>query len=221
MDIARALDLDGLRAGLLGYTRLAFSALHLPTEPRILDLGCGDGLPTIELARLSGAPITAVDIDGAALGRLRSRLVDLGLVGRILPARSSALATCFASARFDLVWEEGVLHLLDAARALSECARLLRPGGFLVLAETTRWLEGHEHLLQPRGLDVSRVIELPSGCWWSEYYDPLKRRLESLGHVGGGTDAHTRLRQLRHEVEMVEADPTRFDCAYLVAVRSE
>jgi SAM-dependent methyltransferase len=220
VDLEHDLDLDGLRGNLLGYTRQVYRAIPLPAKPRILDLGCGDGLPTIELARLSGGRVIALDTDATALLKLRRRLTGLRLIDHVVPVRGSALATCFPSASFDLVWEEGVLHLLEAARALSECARLLRPGGLLVMAETTRWLERQRDLLPSRGLTIGRVIPLPSGCWWSEYYDPLKRRLDSLDRVGGDTVDLARLQELRNEVQMVEADPTRFDCAFLVAVRS-
>jgi ubiquinone/menaquinone biosynthesis C-methylase UbiE len=50
------------RANLLSYTRKAFHMLPPLVEPRILDIGCGTGVATIELARLSGGIIVGVDI---------------------------------------------------------------------------------------------------------------------------------------------------------------
>ncbi len=53
-------------------TRRAFEMLeHLPDEPRILDLGCGPGMQTLELARLSLE--VAIDLGGR---ELRARIGD-------------------------------------------------------------------------------------------------------------------------------------------------
>jgi ubiquinone/menaquinone biosynthesis C-methylase UbiE len=44
------------------YTRKAYDCLsHLPKEPCILDIGCGSGMQTLELARISGGHVTALD----------------------------------------------------------------------------------------------------------------------------------------------------------------
>ena len=44
---------DLVRKRLLKYTRKAFRMLSQMDKPRILDIGCGSGAPTLELARLS------------------------------------------------------------------------------------------------------------------------------------------------------------------------
>ena len=44
---------DKIRKRLLKYTRKAFHILPQMNKPRILDVGCGSGIPTLELARLS------------------------------------------------------------------------------------------------------------------------------------------------------------------------
>jgi len=46
-------DKDLLREGLIKYTRKAFHMLPKLDKPCILDVGCGSGIPTMELARLS------------------------------------------------------------------------------------------------------------------------------------------------------------------------
>ena len=53
---------DRIRANLNKYTRKAFEALPPMDRPRILEIGCGSGVPTLELARLSNGEITTIDV---------------------------------------------------------------------------------------------------------------------------------------------------------------
>ena len=58
---------DKIRKRLLKYTRRAFRMLPEMDEPRILDVGCGSGIPTLELARLGQGKVIGIDIDHPAL----------------------------------------------------------------------------------------------------------------------------------------------------------
>ena len=61
---------DQLRKTFLKYTRKAFETLPKLDKPRILDIGCGSGIPTLELARLTNGEIIGIDIDLSALDEL-------------------------------------------------------------------------------------------------------------------------------------------------------
>ena len=64
---------DKIRKRLMKYTRKAFQMLPKMYEPRILDVGCGSGVPTLELARLSKGEIIGIDIAQNSLNRLTRR----------------------------------------------------------------------------------------------------------------------------------------------------
>ena len=68
---------DKVRKRLLKYTRKAFRMLPKLNNPRILDVGCGYGIPTIELARLSQGEVTGIDIDQPALDELSRKIKEL------------------------------------------------------------------------------------------------------------------------------------------------
>ena len=69
-DILKELNADGLRAVFLRYTRKAFENIPNIDKPRILDIGCGTGMVTLELAKLSSGEITGIDINQDALNKL-------------------------------------------------------------------------------------------------------------------------------------------------------
>ena len=95
---------------------------------RALDLGCGDGLFTEELAR-TGAAATGADVAQAALDRARARHPQLDFrlaqIDGPLP---------FDDGSFDVVWASEVIeHVADTAQWLSEVRRVLVPRGRLLL----------------------------------------------------------------------------------------
>jgi ubiquinone/menaquinone biosynthesis C-methylase UbiE len=102
---------------------------------KILDAGCGYGYHTVRLARGLSA-ITAVDFSGVALEAARRTFAIAGISDQINLEQADLTALPFAEATFDFVVSWGVImHVPDMERALSELARVLKPGGILVLCE--------------------------------------------------------------------------------------
>jgi SAM-dependent methyltransferase len=104
----------------------------------VLDLGCGDGVLTATLAA-RGALATGIDIERAAL-RAAIRRTDPGQhrPPRFVQGRVERLP--FADGVFDVAVAVTVLCIVpDSARVVAEAARVLRPGGRLVIGELGRW----------------------------------------------------------------------------------
>lgn len=103
----------------------------------VLDVGCGDGTYALGAAR-AGARVTGVDRSAAAVEAARRRAADVGLPLELHVA--DALTLPFPAERFDAVLAVTVLCFVpDPPRAVAEMARVLRPGGVLVLGELGRW----------------------------------------------------------------------------------
>lgn len=111
------------------------AGLDLGTD--VLELGPGPGRTTEQL--LPVAPrLTALEIDGAAARRLRTRLPD----PRLDVVQGDATAMPFPSGSFDTVLCLTMLHHLPSAaaqdRLLAESVRVLRPGGVLAGSDGLR-----------------------------------------------------------------------------------
>ena len=106
---------------------------------RVLDIAAGTGDLTRAFARRVGASgvVLHSDINEAMLRRGRDRLLDAGVLAPSLLADAQALPLPDAS--FDVVSVAfGLRNMTDKAKALAEMARVLKPGGRLLVLEFSK-----------------------------------------------------------------------------------
>jgi SAM-dependent methyltransferase len=114
--------------GLRRFSRpLLRQALDGRRDPRVLDAGCGTGCNLRTLEELAGG--FGFDLNRVGLGHARAS-------GLTRLARASVANIPFASDTFDVVTSFDVLYALrpeDARKAVCEMARVLKPGGTLIV----------------------------------------------------------------------------------------
>ena len=105
----------------------------------LLDLGCGAGIDTILAAQRTGpnGRVIALDFLPEMLERTTTAAEDAGL-DTIQPLEGDIEAIPLPDGSVDHVISNGVINLAPRkARVLAECARVLRPGGKLTVADLT------------------------------------------------------------------------------------
>jgi arsenite methyltransferase len=119
-----------MRPGGSLLTGRALEFCGLPEGSRVADIGCGAGGTLEHLERAAIHRPVGLDCSMALLEEAGPRLGSAQLV------RGRAESLPFKDALFDALFCECVLSILeDNARALQECARVLRGGGFLILSD--------------------------------------------------------------------------------------
>ena len=206
------------------YTRKAFRLLTQLDNPRILDIGCGTGEPTLELARLSQGDITGLDIHQPYLDEFTKKIEQEGLSDRVKAVNCSMLEIDFPDESFDIIWAEGSIFVIGFEKGLKEWRRFIKPYGFLVIHEMV-WLRPNPpqeiydywKKLYPGigtvpenmeriavcGYDLIGHFTLPEDTWWIVYYGPLEMRIRELRRkYAGNSSALEVIDKEQREIDM-------------------
>ena len=144
----------------------AFMLPHLRDGMSLLDVGCGPGTITADLARrIPGGTVVGVDLPSDVIGAAQREFGNDNLRFEV----GDVYALDFEDGSFDLVFAHQVLqHLGDPIGALREMLRVLRPGGHVAVRDSdygaflwtpsdprlSRWLELYHQLTQRNGAEA-------------------------------------------------------------------
>jgi len=183
-------------------TKNAFSYLtELPSEPCILDVGCGNGMQTLELARLTNGRIIALDNHQPYLDELDKRVKTMNFSHRIITTNQSMLDMKFDVNRFDIIWSEGAAYIYGFEKALEDWQVFLKEKGYLVISELCWFKENapkeiYDYLMSEypvmksvkenkitinsKGLNLISQFNIPESSWWDNYYIPVGKNINKL-----------------------------------------
>jgi len=142
------------------------SRLQLPERPLVVDLGAGTGRASLAMAAL-GWRVTAVEPGKPMLEVLRAQAANQGLV--LATVQATAEATGLDPARADLVTAAQSFHWFDEAAAVTEMARIVKPGGGVALfwnvrdADRSGFVTDYHQLLEQKFGDADTGQYLQAG----------------------------------------------------------
>jgi ubiquinone/menaquinone biosynthesis C-methylase UbiE len=179
-DVLKEIDEDELRSNFIKYTIQAFQRIPVIDRPKILDIGCGTGIPTLELARRSGGEVIGLDSDEVKIQKLNKTIEKEGLEEQVKTIVCSMLDIKYPDESFDIIWAEGVIRFIGFERALNEWKRLLKPDGYIVIHDDRKDVNTKLELINICGFHLIEHFKLPDDAWWVEYYEPMETQIEQL-----------------------------------------
>lgn len=172
----------------------------LPTNPRIVELGCGSGVASIPIIQSCPCHLTVVDIHQPFLDELKVEANRLGLADRLSVVQTDMTQLEFPNGSFDLIWSESAIYNVGFENGLKSWKPLLKPGGYIAVTEVV-WLtpdpppeakqfwdseypsittvDENIETMGSSGYDVIHQFALPVGDW-QNYYGPLQTHLDQF-----------------------------------------
>lgn len=204
---------DRCRGNLNRYTLRAFQLLPVPADPRILDIGCGSGVPTLALMGACSGRFVAVDPDAGSLDRLRRKIEARGLSARIELVQASIFALPLFTEKFDIAVAEGSLHIAGFEAGMSVVNSLLKRGGHALIHEPLAGDRKRRAFFEKTGLHLIHSFVLSEAVWWDEYYACLERSIQAAGGGEGFSEE-------RREISEFKDQPARNRSAYYILRKS-
>ena len=122
--------------GGLAATKELLAFCHVEDAHEVLNVGCGIGVEPAYVAKKYGCHVVGVDISEQMIAWAQHRVNDEGVASQVVLQAADVLELPFEANRFDAVICQSVLVFVpDKLRAIRECVRVTRPGGYVGLNE--------------------------------------------------------------------------------------
>lgn len=178
-------------------TGLVAGRLAARPGDHLYDIGCGTGLPALQIARDHAVRVTGVTVSAHQLAPAAAAAAEAGLADRVGFQLADAMNAPFPDASFDGAWAiESLLHMSDPGAALAQAARVVRPGGRLAVADLCLRgpVTGERRAVTDAIADMFQVSRFPTpdeyrdhfaGSGWEvrEFTDVGENVRASFGHV--------------------------------------
>lgn len=208
-------------------TRKALAAIkNLPQSPKIIDIGCGSGIQTMELAKLTGGSITAFDNYEPYRDIVNQKAEDNGLSSSVNFIVGDMFKMDFPVESFDLVWSEGAIFIVGFENGLRDWKKYIKPGGYLAVSEISLFTpnppkevydyfknmcpdmadyESNRKIIESYGYRIIYHFELPKAAWLDDFYIPLQEKVISMREKYSNIpEAQNTLDSIQAEIDIYE-----------------
>lgn len=219
-------------------TRRALEMMsHLPRSPRILDVGCGPGMQTVELLQRTKATVVALDFLPEMIARVKAGAESAGVSDRLVPLVQDMKQMAFAASSFDVIWSEGAIYNMGFEAGLKKVKAFVKPGGWVAVSDAV-WLKPDPppeavafwrdypemdtvaaklEVIRSLGYAVAGHFIFPPSAWTEPYYDPMDRRIEEKAQEWRGIpEAEAVVAAARNEISIFRRHGDCFGYAFFV-----
>jgi len=170
------------------------SLCHIEDARKVLNVGCGIGVGVAYIARKFGCRVVGVDISEKMIEWSRLRAREEKVEDKVEFRVADVLELPFDDDRFDAVIVESVLAFVeDKLRAIRECIRVTKPGGYVGMNESF-WTKAPSPEMIALAQD-SVGSSIPTRETWQALWEAcgLRDRTVSLRQVKAGAEIKDRL----------------------------
>jgi arsenite methyltransferase len=180
--------------GGLEATNELLALCHIEAAREVLNAGCGIGAGSTYVARNYGCHVVGVDISDKMIEWSRRRAREERVEDKVELQPANALDLPFETDRFDVVFAESVLTFVeDKARAIRECVRVTKPGGYVGLNEGS-WIKAPPPELAAQVRDALGPFVVTDEAWQALWKaSGLQEQVVTFHEIDAGEEVKSRI----------------------------
>jgi SAM-dependent methyltransferase len=204
---------DYCKQGLIQYLHKALRSIPELESPLMLEMGCGNGILSIELANIYEGVVYSIGSDRNCTEYLKQKLLhNSSLQERIIPFNKEIQKIDFKNIFFDLILNEGIFNVIGFEEGLKQANRLINSLGYFIIHDDLKNLNERFRIAGKYGFKVKDFVELNSSIWWYDYYSRWEKSINEF-RVPDKRDWFVKEID---EIEMYKNDPSLFASCYYV-----
>lgn len=208
---------DDCRDNLTTYTKEAFKYLPDMNVPRILDIGCGTGVPALSIAQLIDCSITCIDTDKDLFDYFKEKIQEYKLQENIEVINKSILDTTFPESYFDIILAEGIFNITGFKKGFGHTIPFLKSGGYFLIHDELLGREKKMELIKKYNCELLKEIIIGQDIWEERYINCLKKSIIQLKNSKPSVTGKIKiLSALQDEVAYFNTNPSAFKSRYYI-----
>ncbi|MDF1548885.1 MAG: methyltransferase domain-containing protein [Bacteroidales bacterium] len=207
---------DRCRMRLVKYLEQVLNDLPKLHNPKILDIGCGTGVPTLWLAEKYTGTITAIDTDKHLLDFLEHKIQRKKTSSKIETKNVSFFDLLTEPACYDLILAEGFLNVVGFEMGFKRVIEKIKIGGYFIIHDEYKDNDSKIALIHKNNCKIVSSLLMDETIWWRDFYDPLEIEINKM--------ENPHLRSLfineKKEIDQYKKNPYLFKSIYYVVSKS-
>ncbi len=207
---------DLCRMQLVKYLEQVLTDLPEFNNPKILDIGCGSGVPTLWLAEKYTGTITAIDTDKHLLGFLEHKIQLKKTSSRIETKNVSFFDLVTEPECYDLILAEGFLNVVGFEMGFKRVIEKIKIGGYFIIHDEYKDNDQKIALIHKNNCKIVNSLHLDETIWWRDFYGQLEIEINKM------ENAHLRrffINEIK-EIDQYKKNPSLFKSIYYVVLKS-
>ncbi len=206
---------DRCRMRIVKYLEQVLNDLTEFNNPKILDIGCGSGVPTLWLAEKYIGTITAIDTDKHLLGFLEHKIQRKKTSSKIETKNVSFFDLVTASECYDLILAEGFLNVVGFEMGFKRVIEKIKIGGYFIIHDEYKDHDSKIAIIDKNNCKIVNSLYLDETIWWRDFYGQLENEINK--------PENTHLRNLFineiKEIDQYKKNPSLFKSIYYVVLK--
>jgi len=207
---------DRCRMQLVKYLELVLNDLPEFTNPKILDIGCGSGVPTLWLAEKYFATITAIDTDKQLLDYLEHKIKSKKTSSRIETKNVSFFNLVTEPECFDLILAEGFLNVVGFEMGFKSVIAKIKKKGYFIIHDEYKDHDEKIALIHENNCKIISSLLLDETVWWRDFYGQLDDEINKPENARLGSLFFNEI----NEIDQYKKNPSLFKSIYYLVLKS-